>query len=118
MAENNNASEVWEGPAYEYGVTWGPMAEQPVPLLRDRRPEAPGSSFFGIYYGAGHELDDPKGRGPVRCVNCGAQAIDLFEDAAYGDVRKCISPELAAAIDKTRASIAAAFDQPSQGDDA
>jgi len=94
------------------------MAEHAVPLLRDRRPEAPSSSFFGIYYDAGHELDDPKGRGPVRCVNCGAQAIDLFEDAAYGDVRKCISPALAAAIDKTRASIAAAFGQPSKGDDA
>ena len=36
----------------------------------------------------GHRLDKAHGR----CINCGAPAIDLYEDAAYGGVRDCTKP--------------------------
>jgi len=71
------------------------MAEQAVPLLRERCPWAPESALLKMYYDAGHELDDPPGKGPVECVKCGAQAIDLFEDAAYGPIRKCVVQTMA-----------------------
>lgn len=35
----------------------------------------------------GHELDSGHGK----CIHCGADAIDLYEDAAYGPVRSCTS---------------------------
>lgn len=33
----------------------------------------------------GHRLDTAHGR----CIHCRTYAIDLYEDAAYGDVREC-----------------------------
>jgi hypothetical protein len=35
----------------------------------------------------GHRLDSAHGK----CVRCEADAIDLYEDAAYGDVRRCVN---------------------------
>lgn len=46
-------------------------------------------TWFKEYADLGHWFDKAHGK----CVNCGTPAINLYEDGAYGDIRRCSAPQ-------------------------
>ena len=58
------------------------MSIEPTEVERD-------NSIWSDYSGAGHDVESLKRVNHYRCDRCGAHMIDLSEDLAYGEMRKC-----------------------------
>lgn len=63
-----------------------PCVQKAFAKLLGEREDINDGYFLSPYSEKGHRFDIPV----KKCIRCGEYAINIFEDAAYGDIRECI----------------------------